>query len=200
MDPLSIFTYAIKIAISTVIIWASIAIVDRGSYRNSLKNALITAAILTIMGYTPFVWLFGLVIWVLILINWYSIGFFKSFLCVLVYGVLFFLLNLLLTAALLGGAFVVTKMTDTTLYAREWQRVQSKLPASVLEKLGLSRKAEINGKEISYRKNIRIYLKNGNILDARILLEGRRGILVDIADGKSEIVIRKDIIDHIDEL
>ena len=49
------------------------------------------------------------------------------------------------------------------------------------------------------KKNIRIYLKNGRVLDARILMEGQKGILIDIADGKSEIVIRKDSIDHIDE-
>ncbi|MGB2629668.1 MAG: hypothetical protein WBD17_00325 [Candidatus Omnitrophota bacterium] len=53
---------------------------------------------------------------------------------------------------------------------------------------------------IAFKKDIRIYLKNGRILDARIIMEGQKGLLIDIAEGKSEIVIRKDSVDHIEEI
>ncbi|MGB3112671.1 MAG: hypothetical protein WBB84_06850, partial [Candidatus Omnitrophota bacterium] len=70
----------------------------------------------------------------------------------------------------------------------------------VLDKLGVRGEVKINGKMIAFKKDIRIYLKNGRILDARIIMEGQKGLLIDIAEGKSEIVIRKDSVDHIEEI
>ena len=204
---MTILAYAIKIGVSTAIIWLSIAFVDRGNYRNNLKNAFITAIVLTILGYTPFAWIFGLIVWVFILINWYSIGFFKSFLCVVVYGVIFFLLNLFLAMALVGGAFTVAKMTDTKMYAEKWSETRQSFRTSVLLKLpkflrdmlgieGESAPGTING---IMAKKVRLRLKNGRSLLVTVLMEGEKGILVDIAEGRSEVVIRKDEIDHIED-
>ena len=204
---MTILAYAIKIGVSTAIIWLSIAFVDRGNYRNNLKNAFITAIVLTILGYTPFAWIFGLIVWVFILINWYSIGFFKSFLCVVVYGVIFFLLNLFLAMALVGGTFTVAKMTDTKMYAEKWSETRQSFRTSVLLRLpkflrdmlgieGESAPGTINGIRA---KKVRLRLKNGRSLLVTVLMEGEKGILVDIAEGRSEVVIRKDEIDHIED-
>jgi hypothetical protein len=205
---MNILSYAIRIIVSTFIIWLSIHIVDRGNYRNKLKNAFLTAIILSFAGATPFVFLFGLIIWVFILINWYSIGFFKSFLCVVVYAVIFFFLNLLLVTALVGGAFTYTKMADTSMYAEKWEdfkmgimKILMKLPKSFRDELGIDEKAiKERVPAMLPGKRARLFLTNGRTITVRILMEGRKGILVDIADGRSEVVIRRDEIEHIDEI
>jgi energy-coupling factor transporter transmembrane protein EcfT len=206
MDAITVLSYAIKIGVSTVIIWLSIAAVDKGNYRNNLKNAFITAAVLSILGYTPFAWIFGLVVWVFILINWYSIGFFKSFLCVIVYAIISFFLNLFLIVALVGGAFTVSKMADTSMYAKKWTEMRQVFRASVLMKLPKFLRDMLGIKEESTAapngvavKKVHLHLKNGRSLLVTILMEGEKGILVDIADGRSEVVIRKDTIDRIEE-
>ena len=205
MDILTILSYAIKICVSTGIIWLSIAIIDRGNYRNNLKNAFITALILSLVGNTPFIFFFGLIVWVFILINWYSIGFFKSFLCVVVYAVIFFLLNLVLAAALVGGAFTISKMVDTEMYAEKWTEVQRgfktvlmKLPGPLRKILGIEEEPASIAAAKASAKKVRLYLKNGRELLVTILMEGKKGLLVDIADGRSEVVIRKDTIDRIE--
>ncbi|MGB2662122.1 MAG: hypothetical protein WBD04_07040 [Candidatus Omnitrophota bacterium] len=202
---MTVLSYAIKVCVSAGIIWLSIAIVDRGNYRNKLKNAFIAALILTILGYTPFAWIFGLVVWVFILVNWYSIGFFKSFLCVVVYAIIFFLLNIVLAAALVGGAFTVAKMADTSMYKERWtetregfRTVLMKLPASLRKILGIKGGAGPMEEGIPAKK-VRIHLKNGRELLVTILMEGKKGLLVDIANGRSEVVIRKDTIERIVE-
>ncbi|MFQ5951828.1 MAG: hypothetical protein ACE5JK_00260 [Candidatus Omnitrophota bacterium] len=203
-----ILGFAIKVVVSTFIIWLSIAIVDRGNYRNSIRNALVTAVILNFAGLMPFFLLFGLVIWVFILINWYSIGFFKSFLCVFVYGAIYFFLNLFIATALVSGTFVVEKMTDVSMYARKWKEIRQNASAFFTRfpeylpfrgKYARTQTFEVDGKEFLFRKNMRFYLKNGNVIEARILMEGKRGLLIDIAEGRSEVVIRKDSIDRIEE-
>jgi hypothetical protein len=206
MDVITILSYAIKIGVSTAIIWLSIAAVDRGNYRNNFKNALITAVILSILGYTPFAWLLGLVAWVFILINWYSIGFFKSFLCVVVYAIIFFFLNLFLVVALVGGAFTVSKMTDMEMYAKKWTEVRQGFKTAVLRKmpkflrdmLGIKEEDAATTNGVTAKK-VRLHLKNGRALVVTILMEGEKGILVDIADGRSEVVIRKDTIGRIED-
>lgn len=203
----NIVSYAVKIIVSTFIIWASIEVVDRDNYRNNLKNALIAAVILSFAGAMPLLFFFGLLVWVVVLINYYSVGFFKSFLCVIVYGVIFFLLNLLLIALLIGSSVAYTKVVYMKkTFTRRWEQVVDKassffnFPQPVLDKLGVRGEVKINGKMIAFKKDIRIYLKNGRILDARIIMEGQKGLLIDIAEGKSEIVIRKDSVDHIEEI
>ena len=135
------------------------------------------------------------------------IAFFKSFLCVVVYGVIFFLLNLFLAMALVGGAFTVAKMTDTKMYAEKWSETRQSFRTSVLLKLpkflrdmlgieGESAPGTING---IMAKKVRLRLKNGRSLLVTVLMEGEKGILVDIAEGRSEVVIRKDEIDHIED-
>jgi hypothetical protein len=205
MGIMTMLSYAIKVCVSAGIIWLSITIVDKGNYRNKIKNAFITALILTILGYTPFAWIFGLVVWVFILINWYSIGFFKSFLCVIVYMLIFFLLNMVLAAALVGGAFTVAKMADTSMYKEKltetregFRTVLMKLPASLRKILGIKGETGSPEEGISAEK-VRIRLKNGRELLVTVLMEGKKGLLVDIANGRSEVVIRKDTIERIEE-
>jgi hypothetical protein len=205
MDILTILSYAIKVCVSTGIIWVSIAVVDRGNYRNNLKNAFITALILSLAGNTPFIFFFGLIVWVFLLVNWYSIGFFKSFLCVVVYAVIFFFLNLILAAALVGGAFTISKMVDTEIYAEKWAEVQGgfktvlmKLPEPLRKMLGIKAEPVSITSAKASAKKVRLHLKNGRELLVTILMEGKKGLLVDIADGRSEVVIRKDTIERIE--
>ncbi len=200
-----ILSYAINIAIGTLLIYLSIQIIDRGNYRNTLTNAFVTAIILSLAGGMPFLFLFGLVIWVLILINWYSIGFFKSFLCVFVYAVLYFFLNVFLVTALISGGLVYAKMTDPGLYSDYWDRVRYKwrtfamnLPEPVRKTLGIVPKPDIES-DMPMGKKVIIVFKNGRSIKARILMEGMKGFLLDIANGRSEVVIRKDAISYIKE-
>jgi hypothetical protein len=203
---LAVLGYAIKIAISTFIIYFSIKIAARENYRNTLQNAFITAVILSIAGGAPFVFFFGLIIWVFILINWYSIGFFRSFLITFVYAAIGFLLQIILVAGLVSGGFVVAKMTDTGLYAEQWEKTKDHfwnliefLPEDLRKRIGLVR-ARAAAIELPDAKKVRIVFKNGRSINAVVLMEGRKGYLVDIADGRSEVVLRKDQIERIEEL
>jgi hypothetical protein len=166
----------------------------------------VTALILSIAG-GGFVFFFGLIIWVFILINWYNIGFFKSFLICFVYGIISFLLQIFLVAGLVSGGFVITKMTDGKMYEEFWDNFRDRikvvaryLPDSVREKLGFS-EPDITDSDIAMEaKKVRIVFNNGRSIEATILMEGRKGYLVDIADGKSEVVLRKDGILRIEDL
>jgi hypothetical protein len=203
---LAVLGYAIKIAISTFIIYLSIKVVAGYNYRNNLQNALITAVILSLAGGAPFVFFFGLIIWVFIFINWYNIGFFKSFLITFVYAIIGFLLQIILVAGLMSGGFVVAKMTDTSLYAEQWEKTKDHfwnlvefLPEDLRKRIGLVRETRLVEIELPGAKKVKIVFRNGRSINAVILMEGRKGYLVDIADGKSEVVLRKDQIEKIEE-
>jgi hypothetical protein len=122
--------------------------------------------------------------------------------------IVYFFLNLLLVTALIGGTFTYTKMTDTSLYAEKWEDLKRGI-VSMLMKLPKPFRDEFGIDEELIRertpamlpgKRARLFLTNGRTITVRILMEGRKGILVDIADGRSEVVIRRDEIDHIDEI
>lgn len=203
---LTVLAYAIKIAISTFLIYFSIKLVEGYNYRNNLATAFVTALILSVAG-GGFIFLFGLIIWVFILINWYNIGFFKSFLICFVYGIISFLLQIFLVAGLVSGGFVITKMTDGRMYEEFWDGFKDRfkvvaryLPDSLREKLGFS-EPDISDSDIAMEvKKVRIVFNNGRSIEATILMEGRKGYLVDIADGRSEVVLRKDGIARIEDL
>ena len=199
-----ILSYVIKIAVSTVLIYLTINIVERGNYRNTLQNALITAIILSLVSNLTIVFIVGLVIWIYILINWYSIGFFKSFLCVVVYAILVILLNIVLATFLLGGSLAYTKINDPERFDRIYRQFQrsfrsvaQKLPDTVQRKMGLKEQPSTTAQK-PRREEVTIVFKNGRSITGRILMEGKTGYLVDIADGRSEVAIRKDLIDHIE--
>ncbi|MBD3427151.1 MAG: hypothetical protein GF409_07990 [Candidatus Omnitrophica bacterium] len=203
---LTVLAYAIKIAISTFLIYFSIKIVEGYNYRNNLATAFLTALILSVIG-GGFLFLFGLMIWVFILINWYNIGFFRSFLICFVYGVISFLLQILLVAGLVSGGFVVTRMTDPAVYQEHWEKMKLRitslveyLPSPVREKLGWADKPAGGTDLVPEPKKVRIIFNNGRSIEATILMEGQKGYLVDIAEGRSEVVLRKDGIKRIEEL
>lgn len=218
-----VFSYTIKIIVSTFLIYLSIRLVDPGNYRNKLSNAFVTAVILSFAGSMPFIFFFGLIVWVYILINYYSIGFFKSFLCVFVYAVLFILLNLFLATALVSGTFLQAKLSGMDLMPRMSDRghagfgekikdrvestlsqVKRRLPSSL-------RKKEIKGavkedtKEVdkegtSPRKEVKVIFRNGGTITGSIVMEGERGYILNIADGTAEVLIRKEDIVCIEDL
>jgi hypothetical protein len=203
---LTVLAYSIKIVISTFLIYFSIKIVEGDNYKNNLATAFITALILGVAG-GGLVFLFGLIIWVFILINWYNIGFLKAFLISFVYGIISFLLQIFLVAGLISGGFVVTKMADTKVYHEHWDNLKQRfrtfarhLPDPIREKLGFLKRDVGDAEIFPDVKKVRIVFNNGRSIEATILMEGRKGYLVDIADGKSEVVLRKDGILRIEDL
>jgi hypothetical protein len=118
-----------------------------------------------------------------------------------------FLLNLLIAFALAGGAYTYVKMTDTDMYVQKWEEIKEgasdllrKLPKTIKDRLNITEEPVPQEKELYSAKKARLFFKNGRVLKVGILMEGRKWILVDIADGKSEVVIRKDMIDRIEML
>jgi len=215
-----ILSYAIKITVSTLLIYLSIRIVEPGNYRNKLSNALATAIILSFAGSMPIFFFFGLVAWIYILINYYSIGFFKSFLCVVVYAVLFILMNIGLTAMLLtGGAVYSSVNRPRATESREQSDPISGIMNTVRNKLGLeaentrekparapvralapSEKPAAAPDTSPARKKVKIYLSNGGTISGSIKMSGEKGYILDIADGGSEVLIRKEDVTRIQEL
>ncbi|MDP8298796.1 MAG: hypothetical protein P9L88_02700 [Candidatus Tantalella remota] len=200
-----ILGYAIRIVVSTVFIYLSIKIVDNGNYRNKISNALITAVILSFAGMMPFIFLFGIIAWVYILINWYSIGFFRSFLCVFVYVILHIALNILLAMVFVGGAVVIGGAGTEAVKSVEVGTSASE--GSLARWLPwLSKKTSVSADSIaktrsgSGRKKQRFILMNGRSIEGVVLMEGRKAYLLDVADGRSEVVIRKDTIDWAEDV
>ncbi|MEA3490218.1 MAG: hypothetical protein U9R44_07800 [Candidatus Omnitrophota bacterium] len=220
---LTILSYAIKIIFSTFLIYFSIRIVEPGNYRNKISNALITAVILSVAGGMPFLFLFGLIVWVYILINYYSVGFFKSFLCAAVYAVLFILLNIFLATALLGGSFAYTKMTDAKFIPRVTSRERTagakgsviymisdkvrscirgageKLPGIFGKKTPKVEVTEPGKEEAPAKKIVKLILRNGGSITGSVSLEGEKGYMLDIANG-AEVLVRKEEVVRIEEL
>jgi type IV secretory pathway VirB6-like protein len=200
-----ILSYAIRIAVSTVFIYLSIQIVDRGNYRNKISNALITAVILSFAGMMPFVFLFGVIAWVYILINWYSIGFFRSFLCVVVYVIMYICLNIALAMAFVGGAIVVGNFQPSRVEDTQAGTAVAEGGGFSKWLAGISKKTSVSGRgststRAGSTKKQRFMLMNGRSIEGSILMEGRKAYLLDVANGRSEVVIRKDTIDWVEDV
>lgn len=205
---MELLSYALEIALSAFLIYLTIALLDRGNYRNNPVNAIITAVILSFAGKMSFIFFFfGLIVWVYILINWYSIGFFKSFLCAFVYTVLNFLITLLVAFFIFGAGAVrhnaVLKKVVPVIqekygktYAEKKERIEKYIEekGKALKKKKLAAKIALSGKP-----KVTIVFKNGRSISCRILEEDENGYLINIADGESQALIRKDLVDHIED-
>lgn len=206
--------YAVRILVSTGLIYTSIAIVDRGNYRNKLSTAFYTAVFLSIAFQVPLFYWLGLVAWVYMLINWYSIGFFRSFLCAVVYAALFLLLNIILAGLLLGGAGLLSGggFSDN----RSGERTDSPNPAEavhrsvadalknipqVLQKKSQALNQDQQKKEpMPQGRQVMVVLTNGRSIKGTILSEGADEYILDIANGGAEVVLRKDSVYRIEDI
>jgi sRNA-binding regulator protein Hfq len=202
-----ILSYAIKVAVSTVLIYLSIGIADRGNYRNKLSTAFFTAVVLSFAGGAYFLFLFGLVGWLYFLINWYSIGFFRSFLCVIVYALLFIMLNIFLAVALIGGGAAYSAAREKTNFSCEKADIKGSIEKMKESLTGvLKKKTASSGEKYSTGdgrprgKNVKIVLTNGRTLQGIIIKEEEKAYLVEIADGQAEVMIRKDAIYRIEDM
>jgi hypothetical protein len=207
--------YAIRILVSTGLIYLSIAIVDRGNYRNKLSTAFFTAVFLGFAFQVPLFYWLGLVAWVYLLINWYSIGFFRSFLCAVVYAVLFMLLNIVLAGLIVGTAGI---MAGQSYIAKEAvERVQrptssqsahstvsgalKSLPQKIKAKShAITSQVSSNSADAPDGRQVNVILTNGRTIKGIILQEGADEYVLDIAGGGAEVVIRKDSVYRLEDI
>ncbi|MBD3295853.1 MAG: hypothetical protein GF392_00610 [Candidatus Omnitrophica bacterium] len=204
-----ILSLLIKIAVSTAVMYFSIGIADRGNYRNTPGNALMFTLALITAQFVPFLYFAGLIIWVYILINWYSVGFFRSFLCVMVYFVLMLLLRILLSITLLSGAFTISRMTDLETTREQWREFRQEVSATVedlyrgvmyytgLRKTG-GEAAEPEPASAGKTGVTVIRLKSGRRLRGRVIMSNQDGVFLEIEGGTAEILIPRTMIESID--
>ncbi|MFH1877663.1 MAG: hypothetical protein ABH883_02540 [Candidatus Omnitrophota bacterium] len=204
MKTMYITAYIIKILFSTGAVYLLIRAANPLTYRNTLTNAFTAAVIFSFAGAFPFVFLAAMVIWGFALVNWYGVGRGRAVLCAAVYAFLFFVLNVFIAAALFGSNFVYSEAIDISALARGTEPFRKSiylymrsLPEPVREKLGIAPEPENETRPDPFSNDVKIFFKNGRNVYGRILMEGEKGYLVDIANGKSEVVIRKDDVERL---
>ena len=202
---MSIFSYIVNMAVSTLLVYLSIKIIDRTNYKNNLQNAFVTAVILSVAAGIPIFFFFSLFIWVYILINWYSIGLIRSFVCAFVYTALFFLLNVILALTMIGGSLPYSYRSDIKKMAKPLKRVGKSfekmdihMPEWVLDLFNFEKRKQTEEQVVKDDDAVAVVLVNGNMIKGRILEESEEGYVVDIAGGKAEVFLRRDEVDHIE--
>jgi hypothetical protein len=205
-----ILSLLIKIAVSTAVMYFSIEIADRGNYRNTFGNALMFTLALIATQFVPFLYFAGLIIWVYILINWYSVGFFRSFLCVLVYFIIMLLLRILLSVTLLAGAFTVSRMADLETTRKQWREFRDDVSGTVtdiyrgvMRYTGMEKPpAEVpeQAAPASSEKDepTVVRLKSGRRLRGRVIMSNEDVVLLETDDRTAEMLIPRTMIESID--
>ena len=197
--------YALKVLTGAVVIYLLLYGVSKGNHRNTPLNALIAAGILGLSGEIPVLFGFLLIIWVYLLINWYSIGLIKSFVCAAVYASIFILLSVFSAAVVPGSSSFYSKYIDMNtvtgwreeLY-RDLSEKAGNIPAYMRDKLSCVRRSiPGKGKTLPGVK-ARVVFTNSRVINARILKETAEGYFMDIADGKAEVFVGKDAIEYIE--
>lgn len=203
-----IIEYSIKVLTSTALVYLSVFFVSRGNYRNTLAPTFLTAVIFSTFSYVPLFFLFGLLMWVYVLINWYNIGFMRSFLCAFLYGALFLVVNVLLGTTLISASFINIKAINSGIAGKiredagkAYEYITVTLPDEVREKVSLQKKniSHIPREMHLLPQEYLFVLKNGNEIECSVISEREDSYVVDIAEGNSEIIIRKDIVERIEK-
>lgn len=208
-DRMFILSLLIKIAVSTAVMYFSIEIADRGNYRNTPGNALMFTLALIVAQFVPFLYFTGLIIWVYILINWYSVGFFRSFLCVLVYFILMLLLRILLSITLLSGAFTISRMADLETTREQWREFREEFSevvedmySGVMYYAGMKKtggEAARSEPAPAVKAGVTVIsLKSGRRLRGKIIMSNEDGVYLETDDRTAEMLIPRTMIESID--
>jgi len=201
--------YLVKIAVCTLIIYPIIFIMDTKKRKNQLVTALLIAVVMTGAGINPFLFFLALAAFIVVLIKFYGAKPFKSVLIGIFFAVLFFLIHLILSVGLVDGKLEFSRidmkqiMSNQMIEARRSIRDASiNFPAPIRNWIGIidGEMVDSIGGAVPVMKEYRIIMTRDRRIDAMILVEGTKGYLVDIANGKSEVVVRKDDVIRIEPL
>lgn len=201
-------SYLLKISIGTILIFLTVRIVDRGNSRNTSLGAFITALVLTLSGAYPAAFGVALLIWCIVLMGVYQIDLPRSALCVLIYGLFHVLISAVAAMFLYGAELSYVNIRYMDFLAPETGELKrgaafvlDKMPRDMLKKLGMEdMDVPVMNTAGESRPFYRFNLNNGRSINGVILMEGEKGYLVDIAKGRSEVVVRKDQLVSIQEI
>ncbi len=194
----------IKFFVSMIVVYIATLMADFGNHKNTFRNAFLTAVLLSLSDKIPLMIYMGLGLWLYFLINQYSISFFRSVFCVLIYYYFVVFLKLALAASLIAGPFLISFFSDPgRVFVPVKQGIKfdmgkyvRQIPQGIKSIFGFSGENELSdgaGPKITVR------LKNGRSFKGILLRETAEAYYFDVADGRSEVVVRRDDIRDITE-